>query len=167
MIAIFTVIISFITAVIGLIHSHGVQQGGRSTLGLTPIGFTLLILAIFGMIFGVTKAIKDHNSAIELKAKEEKRDQMLQQIYAQVVGYKETVQDPATSKRLGEILNGIQAVASIARESDFAMSDFSRSNFKYGKFTNANFEGALFDGANLKGADLSKAVIDLDTKLPK
>ena len=35
------------------------------------------------------------------EAKEEKRDQMLQHIYAQVVGYKDTVQDPEATKQLG------------------------------------------------------------------
>lgn len=167
MIAIFTVIISFLTAIIGFFHSHAAQERGRSILGLTPIGFCLLILAFCGMVFGVTLAVQDYLSSKELKAKEELRDQMLKGIYAQVVGYRDIAQDPNSMQLYGQILNRIEAATTLARESDFSMSDLSFSNFKHGRFSNANFEGALFDGANFKGADLSKAIFDTNTRLPK
>jgi len=167
MLGIASIITAFIATVIGLRHSHAAKAEKQFAFGLSKIGVSLIILAVFALGFGLIKEVKTARTAKELAAKSEYRDQMLMELHAAVLGVKDQVQDQQTRESLQLVLERITATASNASESDFSMSNFTRSNFANGNFTQANFQGSLFHGANLAGADLSEAYIDENTKLPK
>ncbi len=153
------VVISAVIAITGLVQSHSATAGARSILGLTPIGIGLVTLSIVGVLLGIVKEIQDSRAA-------NLRDQLLKEVYAQVVGLRTNMTDQQLAQQLEHIADRIRATATSARESDFSLSDFSRSNFQSGNFTEANFQNALFRRANLRGADLHDAVVDDTTRLP-
>jgi hypothetical protein len=82
------IVISFVTALLGVLHDHKAKLHRRSYLGLTPLGVALVVLAIFGMLFGIA----DEVSGIH---KENERTTMLKAIYAKTVGAQQETQDPS------------------------------------------------------------------------
>ena len=166
MVAIIIMLASFVSAVLGLFHSHAAKEGQRIIWGLTPLGLALLVLSVIGMVSGVVKEIENVRSGAKAKRWQEETTDQLKQLQAHVLGLKEQVRDPEVAAQLDRLADRLFAVASQSRGSDFSMSNFAYSNFRYGNFSDANFQGALFQNADLRAADLSTARIDDTTKLP-
>ena len=167
MLGISIIVASFIGAALGIAHSHAAKPGQRSYKGFTRLGLSLVVLASFGMLLGVTKEVSGIRAAEQLAIRERERDRMLKEIYAGVVGAKAATTDPLLTQQLGVLADRISATASSSRESNFRMSDFARSDFSLGNFTGASFRGARFNDADLRGADLRTAHIDEKTQLPQ
>ena len=166
MLAIIVMLVSFVSAVLGLFHSHAAAEGNRTIWGLTPLGLTLLTLSIIGMAGGVMKEIGTIRSGARAERWQGETTDLLKQVRADVLGIKEQVREPQVAAQLDRLADRLSAVASRSRGSDFSMSDFTNSNFRMGNFSGANFQQALFRHANLRGADLSTATIDDTTMLP-
>jgi hypothetical protein len=165
---IIVIVISFITALFGVLHDYAAKSDRRSYGGLTRRGLMLVALASLGMIFGIASAIGGIRSGNEITNKLDEDTILLREIYPIVVGSKSELasSNPARAEQLGRIAERISAAASLGRKSNFSMSDFSESDFSRGNFTRASFRDALFREADLRGADLSTAKIDESTRLP-
>lgn len=166
MLGIGVVLISFVIALLGLLHSHAAKPGELAVWGLTRLGIVLVVVSSIGLVVGVTKEVRDLRSGAEAKRWQSQTTEELRQIHAALRGAQVKVADPAVAAELGRLADQISAAASRSRGSDFSMSDFTGSNFRYGNFSRASFRGALFHDADLRGADMSTAIIDSETKLP-
>ena len=185
MISIITLILSFVLAVLGFVHSHAASQDSTALFGMTRIGVCLILVATLGFAFGIIKEIQGISESRKLRDAENERTQMLKELHAKIIGEAEDA-SPEAAEQLKEIGDRIRMAVSRSRESDFSMSDFARSNFVQGRFKEANFALSEFSGANFKqslfrdsvfteavfsgsdfrGADLRGIVVDKDTKLP-
>jgi hypothetical protein len=166
MLGIGVVVISFVVALLGLLHSHAAKPGELAIWGMTRLGLVLVIASSIGVLVGVFKEVATLRSGAEAKQWQAQTTEDLKQIRAAVLGAQTKVADPAVAAELGRLADQISATASRSRGSDFSMSDFTGSSFRYGNFSRASFQGALFRDADLRGADMSTALIDADTKLP-
>jgi hypothetical protein len=166
MLGIAVILVSFVVAVLGLLHSHAAKPGEAATWGLTRLGLILLVVSFIGLLVGVAKEVATLRSGAEAKEWQVRTTEQLKKIDADLRGAQARVADPDVAAQLGRLADHISATASRSRSSDFSMSDFTNSNFRYGNFTRASFQGALFRDADLRGADMSTALIDAETKLP-
>jgi hypothetical protein len=166
MLGIGLIVISFVAAILGLLHSHAAKPGDVAIWGLTRLGLALVIVSSIGLLVGVVKEVTDLRSGAEAKRWQSQTTEDLKQIHAALRGTGAKVADPAVAAELGRLADQISATASRSRGSDFSMSDFTESNFRHGNFSWASFQGALFRDADLRGADMSTALIDANTKLP-
>jgi pentapeptide repeat protein len=166
MLGIGVIVISFVVAMLGLLHSHAAKPGDLAIWGLTRLGLVLVIVSSIGLIVGVVKEVEAARSGDEAKKWQAQTTMELKQIRAALLGTQARVGDPTVAAELGRLADQLSATASRSRRSDFSMSDFTESNFRHGNFSRASFQGALFREADLRGADMSTAVIDASTKLP-
>ncbi len=185
MVSIITLILSFVLALLGFVHSHAASPGSTAIFGVTRIGACLILVATLGFTFGIFKEVQGITESRKLRDAENERTQMLKELHAKIVGEAESA-SPEVAEQLKEIGDRISLVASRSRESDFSMSDFARSNFAKGRFTEANFAlsefsganfeqslfrksvftEAVFSGSDFRGADLRGIIVDKDTKFP-
>jgi hypothetical protein len=169
MTALIVTVVSFVVALLGVIHSHAAKEGQIRIIGLSRLGVVLLLLSTVGVVAGIVGQVSDSKDAREQR-------ELLRGVYAELKGIQGKPIDPAFAERLSAITNRISAVASQSRGSDFSLSGFSESDFQRGNFSRANFDGALFAdaafrhaifaGADLRDADLSRALINSNTRLP-
>jgi uncharacterized protein YjbI with pentapeptide repeats len=149
MISIITLILSFVLAVLGFLHSHAASPGINAIFGMTRLGACLILVATLGFAFGIIKEVQGISESRKLRDAENERTQMLKELHAKIIDEAKDA-SPEVAEQLKEIGDRIRMVASRSRESDFSMSDFARSNFAKGRFTEANFALSEFSGANFK-----------------
>jgi hypothetical protein len=166
MLGIGVILIAFVVAILGLLHSNAAKAGEAAIWGFTPLGLTLLVISFIGFLVGVAKEVATLRSGAAAKQWQEQTSEELKQIHAALRGAQTLATDPTVAAQLGRLADQISATASRSRQSDFSMSDFTASNFRHGNFSRASFQGALFREADLRGADMSTALIDASTKLP-
>jgi hypothetical protein len=84
MTGIIVTVVSFVAAVLGLVHSHAAPEGQKGILGLSRLGATLVLLSIVGVAAGVFSQVSASKAAGEDKKWREETTALLRNVNAQL-----------------------------------------------------------------------------------
>jgi hypothetical protein len=191
MLSIIILAASFAVAVLGFVQGSSSDPDKTVILGLTPIGFAMVVIASIGFIFGIVNEIKKNSESKQMAEQATERTKMLKDLKEQIDILAQTAPNKNTANAFKALGDRVEMIATTSRESIFSKSDFQAgmfdlsnfafsvfdlSNFQSSRFNGANFrdstfigakfQNAIFHDADLRGADLSEAKIDEKTKFP-